>query len=70
MSRPRITVIGGANMDVGGSPVAALRLHDSNPGAVRLRPGGVGRNIAHDLCLLGPDVSLVTAQLHLPLCQR
>ena len=61
MSRPRITVIGGANMDVGGSPVAALRLHDSNPGAVRLRPGGVGRNIAHDLCLLGPDVSLVTA---------
>lgn len=61
MSKPRVTVIGGANMDVGGSPAAALRLRDSNPGAVRLRPGGVGRNIAHDLRLLGMEVSLVTA---------
>lgn len=61
MSTPRITVLGGANMDVGGHPVGALRLRDSNPGAVRLRPGGVGRNIAHDLCLLGLEVSLITA---------
>lgn len=61
MSAPRITVIGGANMDVGGQPAAPLRLHDSNPGRVWLRPGGVGRNIAHDLCLLGAEVSLVTA---------
>lgn len=61
MSAPRVTVIGGANMDVGGQSAAPLRLRDSNPGSVVLRPGGVGRNIAHDLRLLGLEVSLVTA---------
>ncbi len=61
MSTPRVVVVGGANVDIGGAPAAALRLHDSNPGEIRLRPGGVGRNIAHDLRLLGLDVSLVTA---------
>ena len=34
--------------------------HDSNLGTVRLSPGGVGRNIAHNLALLGVDVRLVT----------
>ncbi len=48
-------------MDVGGRPAAPLRLYDSNIGAVSLRPGGVGRNIAQDLRLLGAEVSLVTA---------
>lgn len=61
MNTARITVIGGANMDVGGQPAAPLCLRDSNPGRVALRPGGVGRNIAHDLRLLGLEVSLVTA---------
>lgn len=61
MSAPRVVVVGGANVDIGGAPAAALRLRDSNPGEIRLRPGGVGRNIAHDLRLLGLDVSLVTA---------
>ncbi len=59
--RKRIAVIGGMNMDIGGSPAGELRLRDSNPGAVSLRPGGVGRNIAHDLRLLGLEVSLVSA---------
>ena len=57
----RVAVIGGMNMDIGGSAEGALRLRDSNPGAVSLRPGGVGRNIAHDLRLLGLEVSLVSA---------
>ena len=57
----RIAVVGGMNMDIGGSAGAALRLRDSNPGVVSLRPGGVGRNIAHDLRLLGEAVSLVSA---------
>lgn len=57
----RIAVIGGMNMDIGGSANGALRLRDSNPGLVSLRPGGVGRNIAHNLKLLGADVSLVSA---------
>ena len=32
-----ITVIGGANADIGGGPAASLRLHDSNPGTIRVR---------------------------------
>ena len=56
-----IAVVGGMNMDIGGSASGALRLRDSNPGLVSLRPGGVGRNIAHDLRLLGAEVSLVSA---------
>ena len=58
---PSVIVIGGANMDIGGSPSGDFRLHDSNPGVVHLRPGGVGRNIAHNLHLLGAQVSLITA---------
>lgn len=48
-------------MDIGGTPAAALVAQDSNPGTVSLRPGGVGRNIAHDLCLMGASVSLIAA---------
>lgn len=56
-----ISVIGGMNMDIGGSAWGTLRLRDSNPGRVTMRPGGVGRNIAHDLRLLGAEVSLLSA---------
>ncbi len=58
--KKRVAVIGGINMDIGGSPARPLVLRDSNPGRVSLRPGGVGRNIAHNLCLLGLEVSLIT----------
>lgn len=61
ISEPRVAVIGGVNMDIGGSPFAKLVMRDSNPGVITARPGGVGRNIAHDLRLLGMDVSLVAA---------
>lgn len=54
-------VVGGANMDIGGQSFSPLIPMDSNPGAVRMSPGGVGRNIAHDLRLLGADVRLLTA---------
>lgn len=53
-------VFGGMNMDIWGRPAGTLAPGDSNPGTVTLRPGGVGRNIAHDLRLLGLEVSLVT----------
>lgn len=33
---------------------------DSNPGAIRFSPGGVGRNIAHNLALLGDDVRFLS----------
>ena len=54
-------VVGGVNMDIGGRASASLVAKDSNPGQVRTSPGGVGRNIAHNLSLLGTDVRLLTA---------
>ena len=54
-------VCGGANVDIGARPYAPLRAKDSNPGRVWTTPGGVGRNIAHDLRLLGVTVELLTA---------
>ena len=54
-------VVGGVNVDIGGQSFAPLVPSDSNPGTVRLSLGGVGRNIAHNLSLLGTDVHLLTA---------
>ncbi len=59
--KKNVVVIGGVNMDIGGSPAEALVMRDSNPGQVSIRPGGVGRNIAHNLCLLGLETSFITA---------
>ncbi len=53
-------VVGGVNVDVGGRPYASLRPGDSNPGRVRTSLGGVGRNIAHNMALLGIDTRMVT----------
>ena len=56
----KICVIGGANVDITATSGGAFRLGDSNPGSVRVSWGGVGRNIAHNLALLGDDVELLT----------
>lgn len=61
MARRRVIVVGGANTDIGGAPSRPLVRHDSNPGRVTIRHGGVGRNIACDLARLGLEVSLITA---------
>jgi pseudouridine kinase len=58
---PYAVVVGGVNMDVGGRSFGPLIGQDSNPGRVRMSLGGVGRNIAHNLSLLGVDVHLLTA---------
>ena len=58
---PIVTVIGGANIDMGGWPDKAARMGESNPGTVRMSPGGVGRNIAHNLAALGVETRLITA---------
>ena len=57
----RVVVVGAANLDIMGFTDAALVARDSNPGRVKSRPGGVGRNIAENLARLGVPVSLVTA---------
>ncbi len=58
---PYAVVIGGVNMDIGGQPDRKLVAQDSNPGRVRMSLGGVGRNIAHNMALLGVDVRMLTA---------
>ena len=56
----RICVIGGANADITATSFRAFVPKDSNPGVVRLTAGGVGRNIAHNLAILGDDVVFLT----------
>ena len=58
--KPYVAVVGAVNMDVCGRPYQKLILQDSNPGVVSYTPGGVGRNIAHDLRLLSVPVRFVT----------
>lgn len=55
---PRVVVIGGANVDIKGQTDGQALAGTSNPGTVTITAGGVGRNIAHNLALLGLDVSL------------
>ena len=58
---PYVCVVGAVNLDICGRPSRKLIFRDSNPGTVTLTPGGVGRNIAHDLRLLGAEVKFLTA---------
>jgi pseudouridine kinase len=60
-SAPYAVVVGGVNMDIGGTARAPLVAADSNPGTVRMSLGGVGRNIAHNMALLGVDTRMLTA---------
>ena len=60
-SLPYAVVCGGANIDIGAHSFAPLRDRDSNPGRVELSLGGVGRNIAHNMRLLGVPTYLLTA---------
>ncbi len=56
-----IAVAGGVNVDIGAQSFQKLRAKDSNPGRVHTSVGGVGRNIAHNLRLLGAEVEFLTA---------
>lgn len=56
-----VVVIGGSNIDVCAKSSTPLIEKDSNIGKVEFALGGVGRNIAEDLCLLGTEASLLTA---------
>lgn len=55
-----ITVIGAANVDITAIPIGRYVPCDSNPSRVEIAFGGVGRNIAHNLCLMGEQVRLFT----------
>lgn len=56
-----IVIIGSANIDVAGYSHQSLNYADSNPGKIKFTPGGVGRNIAHNLALLGKNAWLLSA---------
>lgn len=47
-------------MDIVAQSASAWRRADSNPGQVRCTAGGVARNVAHNLALLGHDATLVS----------
>lgn len=55
-----IAVVGGANIDIQGLPYDRLVHYDSNPGRVRFSMGGVGRNVANNLSLLGVNTRFIT----------
>ena len=55
-----ILVIGGANLDIKAKCVNPHMAATSNPALISYKPGGVARNIAHNLARLGTKVSLLT----------
>ena len=55
-----ITIIGGANVDLSATLYDAFIASDSNPGHIEVGYGGVARNIAHNLSLLGARTQLIT----------
>jgi pseudouridine kinase len=56
-----IIVIGGTNIDIKAKTTAKYLAATSNPGDVTFTPGGVARNIAHNLGSLGVRVALISA---------
>lgn len=56
----QIAVVGGCNIDISATSYTFLIEEDSNPGYVKTTLGGVGRNIAENLLLLGYPVSMIT----------
>ena len=55
-----VSVIGGANVDLLATLNDAFIAADSNPGHIEVGYGGVARNIAHNLSLLGARTQLLT----------
>ena len=56
-----IVVAGGINVDIKGKSFNRMDIGSSSPGAIEISPGGVGRNIAHNLALLKVPVMLLSA---------
>lgn len=56
-----VVVAGGINVDIKGKSFDRMDIRSSSPGAIEISPGGVGRNIAHNLALLKVPVVLLSA---------
>ena len=55
-----VLVIGGANADIKAKTLAKHVAGTSNPAEIHIKPGGVARNIAHNLARLGIETDLIT----------
>ena len=55
-----VSVVGGVNVDISAALTTAFVHGDSIPGNVSVGMGGVARNMAHNLVVLGHDVRFVT----------
>jgi len=55
----KVVVVGGANLDIKGYSPNYIK-GSSSPGWIKESSGGVGRNIAEDLAILGEEVILLT----------
>ena len=60
MMKEFVTVIGGVNIDISANMTAPYVESDSIPGHVSMSCGGVARNIAHNLRLMGHVVKFVS----------
>ncbi|MDR1537696.1 MAG: PfkB family carbohydrate kinase [Clostridiales bacterium] len=60
-TEPYIAVVGGAILDMSGRSSIKVEWQDSSVGKIIMSPGGVGRNIAHNLALLGQKVRFISA---------
>lgn len=56
-----VVVIGASGMDLIGRLAGPLSIGTSNPGRLRMSPGGVARNVAENLARLGMETELITA---------
>jgi pseudouridine kinase len=56
-----VLVIGGANLDIKAKTIGAHVAATSNPAHIVTKPGGVARNIAHNLARQGVETKLVVA---------
>src|SRR5205085_1549816 len=61
MTTGDVIVIGGANIDIKAKAEGELIAGTSTPGVVTFAPGGVARNIAHNLARLEIPVALISA---------
>ena len=55
-----VTVIGESNIDIAVKPQSGLQPNGCTPSEINIHHGGVARNIAHNLRLLGQEVRLMS----------
>lgn len=60
MKNQYVSIIGGANIDITGTPYYILNSNDSNPGKITMSLGGVARNIAENLSRMGVNIEFIT----------